>query len=82
MTWKMGTVTWGCVFTCNIVIKKKDKVTENRSHSEVKVIINSKSRNTLLSEKYQTKFGGYVTCMRNRKHSCMFFIEDSGKTRS
>lgn len=82
MIWKMGTVIQGHVFACNIVIKTKDKVTENQSHSEIKVVINSKSRNILLSEKCQTKFDGYVTCRRNRNHSCVFFIEDSGKTMS
>lgn len=48
----MGTATWGHVSACNIVIKTKDKIARNRTHSEVKVVvINNKRRNTPLSEK-------------------------------
>lgn len=82
MIWQMGTVTWGHVFACCIVIKTKEKITKNRSHSEVKVVINNKRRNTLLSEKYQTRFGGHVTYMRVRNDTFMLFIEDSVKTKS
>lgn len=76
----MGTA-WGHVFACNVVIKTKDKITKNRIHSEVKVVINGKSRNILLSEKYQTRFGGHVTCVRNKNDTCTLFIEDSEKTK-
>lgn len=62
----MGTATCGHVFACDIVIKTKDKITKNRSHSEVKVVINSKSKNIRLSEKYQTRFGGHVTCEKQK----------------
>lgn len=80
MIWRMGTATWGHAIACKIAIKTKDKITKNRSHTEVKVFINSKIRNILLSEIYQTRLGGHVTYVRNKNNACRLFIEDSEKT--
>lgn len=80
MIWRVGTATQGHAIACKTAIKTKDKIKKDRSHTEVKVVINSKIRNILLSEIYQTRLGGHVTYVRNRNNACRLFIEGREKT--